>query len=160
APALPAELRGAFQQALLEDEILWATNQTRLRRNFGRPGFALVGDAVGHHHPLTAAGLTFGVMDARALARAKSFEAYARERDRAGRVSEVRAIALYDIVAGTTDETVAMRRGVFELLRGSDAERARTMRLLAGDVSNLAHFGAPFTKVLGNAASEILRRAL
>ena len=45
APALPAGLRTAFERALLAGDIAWAANQTRLRRTFGRPGFALVGDA-------------------------------------------------------------------------------------------------------------------
>jgi squalene/oxidosqualene cyclase-like protein len=159
APALPEALREPFERALLED-VAWAANQTRLRSTFGRPGFALVGDAVGHHHPLTAAGLTLGFMDARALARAGSFEQYRRERDRGGRVPEVLAIALYEIFAGTSDETVAMRKAVYRLWRDNPGERDRTMRLLAGDETNLALFGVPFLKVLGRASSELLRDGL
>jgi lanosterol synthase len=160
APALPEELREGFERALLADEIAWAANQTRLRRTFGKPGFALVGDAVGHHHPLTAVGLTMGFLDAMALSRAKSFEAYRRQRDRGGRVPEVLAIALYDIFAGTSDETVAMRKAVFRLWRDNPAERDRTMRLLSGDVTNLALFGAPFLKVLGRASFDLVARGL
>ena len=160
APALPEGLRAAFERALRSDDVLWAANQTRLRRTFGRPGFALVGDAVGHHHPLTAAGLTVGMLDATTLARARSFDAYRRERDRGGRVPEVLAIALYDIFAGTSDETVAMRQAVFRMWRGSAAERDRTMRLLSGDVSNLALFGVPFLKVLGRAGLSLIERGV
>ena len=151
APALPPSLHAAFRRALASEDIAWAANQTRLRRTFGRPGFALVGDAVGHHHPLTAAGLTLGFIDGQSLARAKSFDAYRRERDRGGRVPEVLAIALYDIFAGASDETVAMRKAVFRMWRDSEAERDRTMRLLSGDVTNLALFSVPFLKVLGRA---------
>lgn len=160
APALPESLRAAFRRALASDEIAWAANQTRLRRTFGREGFALVGDAVGHHHPLTAAGLTLGFLDAVALSRAKSFDAYRRERDRGGRVPEVLAIALYDIFAGAADETVAMRKAVFGMWRDSAAERDRTMRLLSGDVTNLALFGAPFLKVLGRAGLGLFQGGL
>jgi lanosterol synthase len=160
APALPAGLRAPFERALLSEDVAWAANQTRLRRTFGREGFALVGDAVGHHHPLTAAGLTVGFLDAMALARASSFESYRRERDRGGRVPEVLAIALYDIFAGTSDETVAMRKAVFRLWRESGAERDRTMRLLSGDVTNLALFGVPFLKVLGRASLGLVHGGL
>ena len=160
APALPRGLHGAFRRALASDDIAWAANQTRLRRDFGRPGFALVGDAVGHHHPLTAAGLTLGLLDAMALARAKSFDAYRRKRDRGGRVPEVLAIALYDIFAGSSDQTVAMRKAVFQMWRDSEAERDRTMRLLSGDVTNLALFGAPFLKVLARASAGLLSSGL
>jgi hypothetical protein len=125
-----------------------------------KPGFALVGDAVGHHDPLTAVGLTMGFLDAMALSKAKSFEAYRRRRDRGGRVPEVLAIALYDIFAGTSDETVAMRKAVFRLWRDDPAERDRTMRLLSGDVTNLALFGVPFLKVLGRASFELIARGL
>ncbi|HET6338034.1 MAG TPA: FAD-dependent oxidoreductase [Polyangiales bacterium] len=156
APALPKGLRGAFERALAADDVAWAVNQTRLRSTFGRPGFALVGDAVGHHHPLTAAGLTFGFLDAVALSRAPSFEAYRRERDRGGRVPEVLAIALYDIFSGTSDETVAMRKAVFQLWRDDPAERERTMRLLSGDVTNLLQFSAPFLKVLARAGLSLV----
>ncbi|HKP57682.1 MAG TPA: FAD-dependent oxidoreductase [Polyangiales bacterium] len=156
APALPQGLRAPFERALLSDDVAWASNQTRLRRTFGRPGFALVGDAVGHHHPLTATGLTLGFLDALSLARASSFDAYRRERDRGGRVPEVLAIALYDIFAGTSDETVAMRKSVYRLWRDNPAECDRTMRLLSGDVSNLALFGAPFLKVLARASAGLV----
>lgn len=156
APALPIGLRGPFERALEADDVAWAANQTRVRSTFGREGFALVGDAVGHHHPLTAAGLTLGFLDALALARAPSFDAYRRERDRGGRVAEVLAIALYDIFSGTSDETVAMRKAVFRLWRDNSAERDRTMRLLCGDVSNLALFSAPFLKVLSRAGLSLV----
>jgi lanosterol synthase len=156
APALPPGLRAPFERALLADDVAWASNQTRLRRTFGRPGFALVGDAVGHHHPLTATGLTLGFLDALALSRAPSFEAYRRERDHGGRVPEVLAIALYDIFAGTSDETVAMRKAVYRLWRDNPAECDRTMRLLSGDATNLALFGAPFLKVLARASAGLV----
>jgi hypothetical protein len=145
---------------LLTDDIAWAANQTRLRRTFGEPGFSLIGDAVGHHHPLTAAGLTLGLLDAMAVAKSKNFEAYRRTRDRGGRVAEVLAIALYDIFAGMSDETVAMRKAVFRLWRENPAERDRTMRLLSGDVTNLALFGAPFLKVLGRAGYDLFAQRL
>lgn len=158
APALPAGLRPAFERALVAGDVAWAANQTRLRRAFGKAGFALVGDAVGHHHPLTATGITLGFLDALALSRAPSFGAYRRERDRGGRVAEVLAIALYAIFSGSADETVAMRQAVYRLWRDNPGERQRTMRLLCGDVTNLATFGAPFFKVLAKAGFDLVRR--
>lgn len=158
APALPRALHAAFERAVLSGDIAWASNQTRLRRSFGKPGFALVGDAVGHHHPLTATGITLGFLDALALSRARSFDAYRRERDRGGRVAEVLAIALYDIFAGSSDQTVAMRQAMYRLWRESPAECDRTMRLLCGDATNLLTFGAPFLKVLAQASVRLAGR--
>jgi 2-polyprenyl-6-methoxyphenol hydroxylase-like FAD-dependent oxidoreductase len=46
SPALPASLRAAFHKALQNDEVVCTANQLRPRIHYGRPGLALVGDAV------------------------------------------------------------------------------------------------------------------
>jgi lanosterol synthase len=160
APALPKCLVEPFQRALATGEISFASNHTRNRGNYGRPGCALVGDAVGHHHPLTAVGLTLGFGDALALARAASFDDYRRERDRATRVPEILAIALYDIFTGATDETREARRAVYALFRASASERQRTMALLGCDDTSFAHFASSFTRVLGIATKGLAARGI
>ncbi len=160
APALPIELREGFRRSLVGYDLSWATNQTRLRRCFGREGFALVGDAIGHHHPLTAAGLTLGLKDALAASQAKRFDTYRRKRDREGRVPEVLAIALYDIFAGASDEAVRIRQAVYALWRTSEGERRRTMGLLSCDGSSMARFAVPFLKVLGRATTDLIGRGV
>jgi lanosterol synthase len=156
APALPPSLVEPFRRALAVGEIEWASNQTKNRSFYGKPGCVLVGDAVGHHHPLTAVGLTLGLGDAVAVARTSSFDDYRRERSRATRVPELLAVALYDIFAGHTEETREMRRAVYALFRGSEDERRRTMGLLGCDDTNPLHFGSSFARVLGIAAKGLV----
>jgi lanosterol synthase len=156
---LPPALRDAFRRSLAERDVEWATNQTSSRGLFGRPGFALVGDAVGHHHPLTAVGLTLGIQDAMALARSESFTAYEQRRRRASRVPEVLATALYDIFSGASDESVAMRRAIYAMWRQSTGECNRTMRLLSCEAVGVFDFGAVTLKILGRAAGDLALQA-
>src|SRR5690606_13749412 len=58
SPILPRSLHRAFFRALEKRSLAWASNQDRPRLAYGREGLALVGDAVGYHHPLTAIGMT------------------------------------------------------------------------------------------------------
>ncbi len=158
APALPEQLRAPFRRALVAGEITWATNQTRSRVMFGRPGLALVGDAVGHHHPLTALGMTLGFQDAIALARASSFASYRRERVVKSRVPEMLAIALYEVFADTHDEVIEIRSAIYDLWRGSPVERLRTMRFLACRETSPALFGNSFLKALLVASKKLARQ--
>ncbi|MDI3284408.1 prenyltransferase/squalene oxidase repeat-containing protein [Polyangium sp. 15x6] len=154
---LPEALRGAFRKALESGEIAWATNQIRPRVDYGREGLALVGDAVGHHHPLTALGMTLGFQDAVALAEAKNFRAYSRGRTIQSRAPEMLAVALYEVFADTSDETAAIRSGIYDLWREQPAERMRTMGFLSCEDTNPLHFGGSFLKALLRASSAIVR---
>ncbi|MFO0611256.1 MAG: FAD-dependent oxidoreductase [Polyangiaceae bacterium] len=156
--ALPESLRPAFRVALARNPIIWATNQIRPRLEFGREGLALVGDAVGYHHPLTAVGMTMGFQDAVCLANAKSFKAYRRERILRSRVPELLAVALYEVFADTSDETVAMRSAVYELWQRSPDERFKTMRFLGCQNTNPAAFGSSFFKAMLIASQTLVRR--
>ncbi len=158
APAMPEPLRPAFRRALVSGDITWATNQTRSRVQFGRPGLALVGDAVGHHHPLTALGMTLGFQDALVLANAPSFAAYRRERIVKSRVPEMLAVALYEVFADTHDEVIEIRNAIYDLWRESPTERLRTMSFLACRETNPALFGNSFLKALGLAAQKLARQ--
>lgn len=156
AYALPESLRASFRRALLSGEVAWATNQTRARVNFGRPGLALVGDAVGYHHPLTALGMTLGFQDAVALARSTSFASYRKERSAKSRVPEMLAVALYEVFADTHDEVVEMRRAIYEMWRDSAAERFRTMRFLACQETSALMFGSSFFRAMVIAARRLV----
>ncbi len=158
ASAIPEPMRAAFRAALFNGSLAWATNQIRPRVEFGREGLALVGDAVGYHHPLTAQGMTLGFQDAVALADAKSFAAYRRERILRSRVPEMLAVALYEVFADTSDEVVLIRHAVYDLWRRSDAERHKTMRLLGCQDTGQLAFGSSFLKALLIASKELVRR--
>ncbi len=158
-PALPESLRPPFEAALHKGEISWAANQARPRSHHGRPGLALVGDAVGFHHPLTAAGMTFGMVDAATLIHAKDFETWRRSRERGTRVAEMLAGALYEIFASDTASAAAIRAEVYELWRRDPREREHTMGYLAGDDHRLTAFAQSFLKVAGPALIRLAARA-
>jgi lanosterol synthase len=158
-PALPPSLRPAFEAALHGGDISWAVNQARPRSDHGRPGLALVGDAVGFHHPLTAAGMTFGMVDASTLARAADFESWRHSRERGTRVAELLAGALYEIFASDTASAAAIRLRIYELWRRDARERERTMRFLAGEDHRLTAFAQSFLKVAGPALTRLGARA-
>ena len=131
----PLSLRrcGQLQACVGEGKIKWAKAQVRRRSAFGRRGFALVGDAVGHYHPLTAAGMTLGFDDAAVLADSSSIRAYQFKRMRSTRVPEMLAVALYEVFADDLEEAQAIRRAVYKMWRTSPREpepwpfwRART----------------------------------
>lgn len=154
-PVLPASLRGAFERSLRSGQVAWAANQVRPRLHYGRENMVLVGDAVGHHHPLTAAGMTLGFGDALELARARSFEQFRRRRLRDTRVPEMLAVALYEVFADHSDETVAIRRSVYSMWRRSAAERTRTMRFLACQDKRVPSFAYSFLQALTRGAVEL-----
>ncbi|MEM7676446.1 MAG: FAD-dependent oxidoreductase, partial [Myxococcota bacterium] len=153
---LPERMRPAFRRALEDGRLSWAANRIRPRVEFGREGLALVGDAVGHHHPLTALGMTLGFQDAVALADAKSFAAFRQERIRGSRVPEMLAVALYEVFADRSDETVSIRRAVYEVWRRSPDERLHTMGLLAGDDARALSFARSFLIALGTCSASLI----
>lgn len=155
APILPKSVHRAFFRALERGPITWASNQERPRLAFGREGLALVGDAVGHHHPLTAIGMTVGFQDAVTLADARSVAAYGRARLKAERVPEMLAVALYEVFAGASDELVAIRQAMYQMWRRDPRERERTMRYLAcQDVARL-RFGGSFLRAVTRASTNL-----
>jgi lanosterol synthase len=157
---MPEALRRSFRAALEEGPILWASNPIQPREDYGRDGFSLVGDAVGYHHPLTALGLTAGFQDALALARSQSFSVYRRRRSAESRVPEMLAVSLYEILAGTTTEALAMRRALYQLWRRQPEERVKTMQFLASQDTSPVRFGKSFLKVAISAWGTSVREGL
>lgn len=160
AAALPPPLRRAFRAALERGPVQWAPVDVRPRVDFGRPGLALVGDAVGHPHPLTAAGLSLGFADAARLAEGGRFEAYRRSRRRESRVPDLLASLLYEVFADTGLEASEIRRSVFALWHRSPAQRRCTMRYLAGEDRRLASFSRSFLQVLLETLGRLARESL
>lgn len=154
---LPESLRPAFHRALTERPIAWAANQVTPRRYFGRDEVALVGDAVGHYHPLTAVGMTLGFLDAACLSHSNDVDQYKRQRVQEGRVPELLANALYEVLTFYDDETVAVRSAVYRLWRENPDECRRTMRLLSSGDTDLSSFAMAFMKVIRLAAESILQ---
>ena len=145
---LPQGIAAALRRALKERPIAWASNQFRSRTEFGREGLALVGDAVGHFHPLTAVGLTLGLQDALAVAETASFAAYRRERSARSWVAEALATSLYQAFTPHDEKAGRVRDAIYQLWRGDAGERERTMRFLAAQETDPAEFRRVFRKVL------------
>lgn len=148
APALPEPLRAAFRRALGQGPVDLATNTVSPRTCYGAGGHALVGDAAGHYNPLTALGMTLGFCDAIELAEAQSVEAFGRRRLRECRASEVIAIGIYEAFSRHDLAARAVRHRIFALWRKSPAERARTMRYLAGQEQRVGPFAVSFARVM------------
>jgi 2-polyprenyl-6-methoxyphenol hydroxylase-like FAD-dependent oxidoreductase len=146
--AIPKQLHVAFRRALQDGPIPWAANQRRPRVAFGRKGVPLVGDAVGHYHPLTAVGLTMGLVDSYCLAQSKSFSDYSRQRAAESSVAEAVANALYKVFTDADDGTLAIRHALFETWRRAPGERRLAMRLLSGEETGLGQFRRAFVRVL------------
>jgi 2-polyprenyl-6-methoxyphenol hydroxylase-like FAD-dependent oxidoreductase len=157
SPVLPRSLQPAFRRALETRPVAWTANQWRPRVHYGRAGLALVGDAVGHFHPLTAVGMTLGFLDGYCLASSNSLSAYRQGRRSGSGVAELLAMGLYQMFTLDDAGTVAMRRAVYQMWQQAPADRRRTMRLLSGAETDLMQFNGAFLKVMAVAIWQILQ---
>jgi 2-polyprenyl-6-methoxyphenol hydroxylase-like FAD-dependent oxidoreductase len=156
---LHPEWRAPFRKALEGRPVTWASNQWRPRLHYGRPGLALVGDAVGHYHPLTAVGLTLGFLDAACLAESKTFADYRRQRTAQCGVAQLLAYSLYRVFTHDDPGTQALRSAIFQIWRQSPAECRRTMRLLSGEETEISRFNRAFLRVLTSAFQRIVQES-
>jgi flavin-dependent dehydrogenase len=133
------------------------------------PGAALVGDAAGCSHPLTATGMTIALSDVRLLAGAlagvdlarpaevdRALAVYQRERYRFVRAREILADALYEVFRGADEGTRAIRAGIFRYWNGSLAARVRSMALLSGAESSLQVFLQEYLTVVRKSTGAVL----
>jgi hypothetical protein len=160
SPVLPPSLRPAFRRALANQPVAWTANQWRRRAYYGGNGLALVGDAVGHFHPLTAVGMTLGFLDGHCLAASKSISAYRRDQAARSAVAELLAVGLYQLFTRDDDGTVAMRQAVYHMWRHLPGDCRRTMRLLSAEETDLAQFNKAFLRVMTLAVQQVLRDGL
>lgn len=157
AHLMPAGTKDAFRDSLSRAPLVWAANRFRPRSHFGRDHVALVGDAVGHTHPMTALGMTNGFLDAVALADARSVAEY--EMARRAHVPEVLSNALYHCFRRTDPGATSLRVAMMEVLRSDPAERDRTLRIMAGEDASKRSFGTAFMRMAAHAASRVVRDA-
>ncbi|HEY3500961.1 MAG TPA: FAD-dependent oxidoreductase [Polyangiaceae bacterium] len=143
---LPPQLEPALRVAAREP-LAWAATGIRRRTFFGRGNVWLAGDAVGHVHPLSGIGITLGVMDADAAARAQDLAEYRQERS--ARVAELVASVLYLAFSRTDGSARRVRHGLLKMLRNHPEERRRTMRLLTGDDRSGESFADAFLRASG-----------
>jgi 2-polyprenyl-6-methoxyphenol hydroxylase-like FAD-dependent oxidoreductase len=111
------------------------------------PGFALVGDAAGCSHPITASGMTMGLLDAEILgdqARrradsptdapwlgARELRAYRAEHDRYVPTRQALADAIFEAFRGADEGARAIRTALFRYWGQGPRNRRRSLALLA-----------------------------
>ncbi len=158
APVLPPSMKPAFRASVERGLAGWAANRFRPRTHFGREAgagraqVALIGDAVGHVHPMTANGMTNGFLDVEALVASSSIAEYAEQRR--AYVPEVLSNALYHCFRREDESAVQLRRAMFDTLRKSGEERQRTMSILASQDLRKRTFSSSFVKMAGRAIGE------
>jgi 2-polyprenyl-6-methoxyphenol hydroxylase-like FAD-dependent oxidoreductase len=144
--ALPEPFRSAVAQGMETSPVVAAASYNAGMREIVRGRVALVGDAAGCCHPLTATGLTVCVRDALRLRDAlrdtrgdicRAIPLYARRRRAPQRTRLVLARALYEVLCGHTPESRLMRDGLREYWKGDSARCARSMMLVSTEEERL-----------------------
>jgi 2-polyprenyl-6-methoxyphenol hydroxylase-like FAD-dependent oxidoreductase len=157
---LPPQLEPALRAAV-QKSVSWSATGIRARTFYGQRNVWLVGDAIGHVHPLSGVGMTLAIMDAFEAAQSRDFAAYQRARD--VHVAERLASVLYLAFARKDASATRVRHGLLRMLRRSPKERSRTMRLLTSDDREGLSFADSFLRasahvVLGGAGQSAARR--
>ena len=157
---LPAEIESAVKDAFGNQKITWTNVHFRPKGYYGHARIALVGDTVGHFHPLTAGGLTMGFVDAECLAQSKDLEHYRKRRMAQTYVPELLSNALYQVFVRDDDSARAIRETVVDAWRHHPKEPARTMRILTGANTNSFNFAETFVELGLKAALPEIRRSI
>lgn len=171
APHLPAPLARALLASLDRERPQIAANEAIRTDRSVVPGAAIVGDAGGCSHPLTATGMTVCFTDAQRLGRLlrpfgrlededgmdAALARYEIERYRFVRAREVLADALYEVFRGAEPGTRAIRQGIFRYWQHSRRSRARSMALLSGAESRLHVFLQEYLSVVATSGAAALR---
>jgi flavin-dependent dehydrogenase len=111
------------------------------------PGLALIGDAAGCSHPITASGMTMGLRDAETLGQqaarrrfapahepwldASALRRYRDVHDRYVPTRQALADAIYEAFRGEQEGPRAIRRALFDYWASGAAARRRSMALLS-----------------------------
>jgi 2-polyprenyl-6-methoxyphenol hydroxylase-like FAD-dependent oxidoreductase len=140
----PAPLREAVERHLADNKPLAAANYCIIPETSVKSNFALVGDARGCCHPLTASGITAAVKDAHILRDAlrdtrrgaefdfaAALKRYARIGDRLQLTRRTLAEELREAFLAQTPEATLLNQCIFSYWRHSPAGRRRSMELLS-----------------------------
>lgn len=150
----PPGLRQALRSSIETRPVLWAANRFRPRSHFGQGHVTLVGDALGHVHPLTASGMTLGFLDAQALVESRGLEEYAEKR--AALVPELVGNALYHCLYGSQTESEAIRRALLDLLRSDPQEATALLDIASGKEDRPSRLAAAFLRTAMGAAKQTM----
>lgn len=154
---VPEPLREAMLQSLELRPLEGCATHAVSTESCAAPGIALVGDAGGCMHPLTAAGMTNGINDvltlADCLAGGVSLDAgllnYQRRRYRFIRAREVFTEALYEVFRAHDVGSKALQSGTFRYWASSPRARAKSVGILSGEYANPRTFVSEYARVMG-----------
>jgi len=126
------------------------------------PGGAIVGDAGGCSHPVTAGGMTLACHDVLLLTDCLvrdgltdvALAAYQRQRYGFVRARELFTASLYDVLRGNGPGAEALREAVFRYWEDGRSRQA-SLDLLSGEESRSRAFLVEYSRVLGHAATEL-----
>jgi squalene monooxygenase len=155
-PALPPSLRGQLARALESGPVDLCGNYIVQTQRCTVPGAALLGDAAGCSHPLTASGMTNSLSDIRILAEelraggtlGDALARYELRRYRFVRIREILAEGLYEAFRAEGVGARAIQVGILRYWRTSARGRATTVALLSGDDARLTTFVAEYLRVI------------
>ena len=164
-PHLTPELRLPLQRALSARPLMASANHAIYTEFCVAPGAALVGDAAGCSHPLTATGMTIALHDAQTLAANvdklglgdDALLAYQKGRNGFVRARETFAHALYEVFRADEPGAQALRSAVFDYWK-ADRSRRASMDILTGEESGMRAFIGEYLRVVGVAAKRTLPR--
>lgn len=153
-PHVPVALRYPLLAALNERPLMASANHAIYTEFCVAPGAALVGDAAGCSHPLTATGMTIALHDAETLASNvarhgltdAALLAYQKGRNTFVRARETFAHALYEVFRGEEEGARVLRTGVFDYWKSDRARRA-SMDILTGEESGMRAFVGEYLRV-------------
>jgi 2-polyprenyl-6-methoxyphenol hydroxylase-like FAD-dependent oxidoreductase len=159
---VPDRIRGGMVESLRRDPLRACANHAIYTHACAVPGGALVGDAGGCSHPLTATGMTTACHDATTLAECllryglteRGLAAYQRRRYGFVRARELFAYSLYEVLRGKGAGPQALRDAVFDYWKQPRARQA-SLDILSGDESSTRAFLAEYTRVVGSAAKSL-----
>ncbi len=157
AEVLPASLRNGVRDGLPRASLSWAVNGFRPRCYQTDSQVALVGDAAGVSHPLTAMGITMSLLDAEALAEAPTLSDYAARRSSQSYIPELLSNAIYQAFVRNDAGSLAIRESIFRTWRSSPAHRSRTMNLLGAASTSRVDFVRAFSRVALRAGAGAFR---
>lgn len=158
----PSEFRHDIESAIADDKPLAAANYRIVPESSAKANIALLGDARGCCHPLTASGITTAVKDALSLrnelinSQFDFHKALRRYAIAAGRVQLTRRTLseeLREAFLSHTDEAKLLNQCIFSYWRNNPQGRAKSLALLSTMDSSILSMGSQFAFVVLQAFS-------
>jgi len=166
ASCVPEPLRSAMLDAVDRGAYAGSANHVITTKHCVTPGLALVGDACGCSHPVTATGLTTALHDVETLAECLSAQGltqdalltYERRRYRYARARETFSAAFFELARGEGAGARGLREGMFQYWTTSHRAKRASMAILSGDDSRPQALAREYGTVMARSAWAAVRR--